>query len=294
MSVSVSVSVGMSVSASVGAGVAAPLTFNGIPPELPPHPFTPFYRAIPQQGDWDKETIADESKWPQKYAEKRWDPQRRAFLYLKDFLCGSDEWSPTNALLYQNMKNATWWRNWETDPGAVRGEINQLYELMKEERDRFLPEIFAQHDNAPVYWASFLGLNRTTHFKTFEAMAVAVVIGEVVGVTHKEFWKRPRPSEISPGLMPPFGPPAHPSFPAGHALTSHLLSHCLNEITKYDRFKIPLDKLARRVAKNRERAGFHYESDSAGGEYLANVVFNLLSGLNRYKDLVVAAKAEWP
>jgi ATP-dependent protease HslVU (ClpYQ) peptidase subunit len=56
-----------------------------------------------------------------------------------------------------------------------------------------------------------------------------------------------------------------------------------------------LKRLARRIARNREIAGLHYESDSQAGETLAKNTFNALqrSQLVRLSRAVEAAQKEW-
>ena len=128
---------------------------------------------------------------------------------------------------------------------------------------------------------------------------------------YKADFKRVRPSVIAPGLVPPFGPPRHPSFPSGHSFLGHFIALLLLEIPqiawrygeptiqgnppktekpliqpalsdvmqtpqKYC-FTGPLLWLGDRLAKNRERAGVHYRSDSLGSRWLAGAIWALLT-----------------
>ena len=55
--------------------------------------------------------------------------------------------------------------------------------------------------------------------------------------------------------------------------------------------------LADRIARNRELAGLHYESDSKGGAELAKVLFGVLtnsaSPIKLFDEAVAGAVAEW-
>jgi len=155
----------------------------------------------------------------------------------------------------------------------------------------------AQHDSAPAYWASMLGLDRHTKFWTLVLLNVALRVGELAVMHFKWVFRRPRASALCPGLCPPFGPPAHPAFPSGHATQAWLMTFCLKEVLaspRYDSHRDALEWLSGRVAFNRERGGFHYASDSKGGKYLADECLKLLKPGTNFTTLVNAAKAEWP
>src|SRR5207244_5283216 len=95
-------------------------------------------------------------------------------------------------------------------------------------------------------------------------LSFASRVGELVAMDSKLTYKRARPSQIAPGLMPPFGPPAHPAFPSGHATQSYLIAHCLAVVTRqgwpaaFEGFNLPesayreqLFWLAHRLSINR-------------------------------------------
>jgi hypothetical protein len=139
-------------------------------------------------------------------------------------------------------------------------------------------------------------------------------------MNYKEYFRRVRASTICPGLVPPFGPPRHPSFPSGHSFLGHFIGLLLLEIpelaatfgeiipaiippgppvlspppgtappprgkadinnvmsTAAYPFNGPLMWLADRLAKNRERAGLHYPSDSAASQWLAGAIWAVLT-----------------
>jgi membrane-associated phospholipid phosphatase len=187
---------------------------------------------------------------------------------------------------------------------------NNLLNLMRNERGIYLDEIFAQADFASLYWYNLLGFSRADKPWTARLIDIAVQIGLMAVSHYKEGYKRARPSEICPGLFPPFGPPGHASFPSGHATQAYLISLCLHEIpgisTRYPHNPPPaypgqLMWLAERVATNRERAGLHYPSDSAAGKFLAEKILNILKAdianaapkCKRFKEALSKAKNEW-
>jgi hypothetical protein len=142
----------------------------------------------------------------------------------------------------------------------------------------------------------------------------------------KSEFKRVRPSLLCPGLVPPFGPPMHPAFPSGHSLLGHFIALLLLEIPAIaDRFGVfkpanpgkgqkptkgdlddeseiasPLFWLAQRLAKNRERLGVHYASDSMGSRHLAQGLWNAMLSKDEktissptLEMVIRKARAEW-
>ncbi len=155
--------------------------------------------------------------------------------------------------------------------------------LMQDDRDRYLPEILPQADGVLFYYMSLIDMIPTTKPRTRALMAFALQAGDFVAMHFKREYKRVRPSALCPGLLVPFGPPRHASFPSGHSTQAHLLSYVLLQIPVLkERFgqgvKSELVWLARRIAINRERAGLHYRSDSTAGMHLALGVIQGLMG----------------
>jgi membrane-associated phospholipid phosphatase len=132
----------------------------------------------------------------------------------------------------------------------------------------------------------------------------------------KNQYKRVRPAQLFPGLLPPIATPGHASFPSGHATQARLVFRCLLSVlptapfagtgtgtaSLARMFGFAGEQLAQRIARNREIAGLHYPSDSRGGQLLADKLFdNILkpaaapssSAMPVYKGLVAAAKKEW-
>jgi hypothetical protein len=168
-----------------------------------------------------------------------------------------------------------------------------------------------------------------------------MALGNIVYMFYKQKFKRVRPSVLCAGLIPAFGPPEHPAFPSGHSFLGHLISLMLLEIPALrqrfglfekfdgtpggavdpnpqspttstvpvnplhgrDEIKSPMLWLSQRLAKNRERLGVHYSSDSSGSRHLAGAVWRALFHEMDHSlriecptltDVLANAKAEWP
>ena len=108
---------------------------------------------------------------------------------------------------------------------------------------------------------------------------------------------RPRPSHISPALLPPIEVPGHASYPSGHSTQAHLFAHCGKAMLPQEPgVGVVVDALAARIARNREIAGLHYESDSMAGAYLAGAIFKILNDQTKmpsFETAMAHAKAEW-
>ena len=152
-------------------------------------------------------------------------------------------------------------------------------------------------------------------FRSIELINCGLAMGNMFYMFYKEVFRRVRPSTIAPGLVPPYGPPRHPAFPSGHSFAGHFCALLLLEIKELevlygeydhvtgqrikpplatvldgqghvsvpgvmstDPFKGPLLWLADRMAKNRERAGLHYPSDSLASRWMAGAIWKLLLG----------------
>lgn len=252
-----------------------------MPAELAPKPWVLDYTpdgsgnpALPQQIVADADLTSD-------YPAELWDPPLLATMAATEFAGQYANWSEIDTDL-TNAADPLWKRAmlWRTglDPVAeIKSELNHLLALMADDRDRYAPEILAQADAAPLYWFQLLNLGGGEKPFTMALISYAQRVGEMVALDYKRWYQRPRPSALCPGLLVPFGPPRHPAFPSGHALTAHLTTGLLLRIDKLQHYKgEALLWLARRVATNRERAGLHYPSDSLAGERLATEVIERL------------------
>src|ERR1051326_9439922 len=100
-------------------------------------------------------------------------------------------------------------------PG-VTAELNDLAKLV-EYRPEVMAEALAQSSDMVGYWAGLLMFNRYSHPWTFRMARTAIMVGEFVVMNLKYRFHRPRPSQLSPALMPPITVPGHASYPSGHA-----------------------------------------------------------------------------
>jgi hypothetical protein len=231
------------------------------------------------------------------YPQSLWDPALVAGLAATEFASKMATWQNFDSVLTPAELN------WSSTTPTIRepfikGELDYLLALMADDRDRYMPEITAQADSAPVYWYQLLDLGAGERPAANALLNFAQRVGEIAALYFKKKYARVRPSTLCPGLLVPFGPPRHPAFPSGHSLTGHLTTYLLLEIPEINAgLSTELSWLADRVAKNRERAGLHYPSDSAAGQKLAQaIVSGLVEGgtieCSTYTAIRKAAKAE--
>jgi hypothetical protein len=85
--------------------------------------------------------------------------------------------------------------------------------------------------------------------------------------------------------MPPIAVPGHAAYPSGHATEAYLMAKCLEKVMPVaastpvdpnDPETTALQRMAQRIARNREVLGVHYPSDSAAGKKLAEDTFAIL------------------
>jgi membrane-associated phospholipid phosphatase len=265
-------------------GMGMGMGFGATPPELGFRPLTLQYELGPNCPPSFPVDMLPSSKWKDRVGP--WDPDVLSLLYL-------DEFMQTN---WRNIGLPGRLFGWQPNkPGFekfVKSEIVHLQQLMQIDRERYLGEIVVQHDGAPAYWVSLLAVNGHQHSRTLVVMNLAVRIGQVVAAYYKKKYRRPRPSYVCPGLLPPFGPPAHASFPSGHSLQSWLMSLFLEKAVPA--YKKELYWLAERVAFNRERAGVHYPSDTEAGKALAEACLELIKAdCRNIRKLFAEAADEW-
>jgi hypothetical protein len=303
----------------------APTQLRSVPVDLPPHPLTLDFTPLPGHPQWPLEELppalwdAGAAGW--QFNQALWDTALYALQLLQDFVSvdwaaaapngvGSD-WKdiipfPPPAETPANDPYLGWYHDRPNHLNFIRRDLEELRNLMENDRQRYLAEIVAQADSAVVYFLTMLGITRSSRPNTFRLIHAALRIGEYVGMYVKNEYLRVRPSVLAPGLQPPFGPPGHPSFPNNHCLQSFLVAHCLESATPKNAtgisiYHYQLNWLAERIAVNRERAGLHYPSDTAGGRFLARHLFDEFlakwpqpGGVkSRFTLLMAAAQGEW-
>ena len=141
----------------------------------------------------------------------------------------------------------------------------------------------AQRDSVVAYWRGLLMFNAASHPWTCDLLQIALRVGQFQAMHYKNEFGRPRPSQLSPALMPAIDPPGHASYPSGHATEAYLMALCLAEVMPVavstpvaGADSSALQRIAQRIARNREVIGVHYPSDSAAGKLLAEQSFRLL------------------
>ncbi|MDR7269383.1 membrane-associated phospholipid phosphatase [Pelomonas saccharophila] len=214
---------------------------------------------------------------------------------------------------------------------AISRELDELADLMRDDRMRYVEELAVQSSQAAPYFVHLMNFNPATKPWTMELMNCAAAMGNLVKMQYKSHYKRVRPSTLCPGLTPPWGPAQHPAFPSGHSTVAHLTALLLLSVEGIaDRFGLfekenkavrgpnivdfdvpygqdqrsPLLWLAWRIARGRERLGVHYPSDSAAGRYLAAHVWDMClnhtagtaDAINvpALQTVLTRARAEWP
>jgi len=199
--------------------------------------------------------------------------------------------------------------------GADEAELKALIRLAEDERADALGEIIAQHDGFMSYFMTVMFISPRTHPKTCLLLHIGSLLGCYVSMHFKGLYQRRRPSQRVPGLLPPIPVPGHPAFPSGHSTQAHLMARCVKAVLpaymRDDLGKV-IDELADRIARNREIAGLHFETDTRGGEDLAQSAFAILASdalplsvpqsipptpqsatLRRFAKIVADAKGEW-
>jgi PAP2 superfamily len=210
-----------------------------------------------------------------------WDADLHAYMYLDDFLRAfTGNWRPAYAAAARS--GGTNIPPGEMNRQQLGSEVVHILELALEREDRFA-EIIDQDDadGAINYWLGMLKIDPARHPATNLMVHVGRRIGEHVAMCLKGDFRSPRPSQLCPAITPMIDPPATPSFPAGHAVQSYLISyllgyslgnlplHYLPASPFFANATGPLFDLAARVSENRIVAGVHYPVDINAGKAVA-------------------------
>lgn len=229
--------------------------------------------------------VADQLTSRTRFGERNWAAKWSAWRVLADF--GRIDWQ---AQIHVPRPE-------EIASKPLKEEIKDLQTMALDERPDALGEIVAQKDEFISYFMTLMGGNPTTHSASFLVFNIANLVATLVVMHFKGILDRPRPSHISPALLPPLEVPGHASYPSGHATQAHLFARCAKEmLPQPSGVDVALDALAARIARNREIAGLHYKSDSTAGEHLAGAVFQILNGpamVQTFGPAMERAKSEW-
>jgi membrane-associated phospholipid phosphatase len=250
------------------------------------------------------------------FPARNWSADWYSWLALNDF--AGAPWqtiiNPTNPLNPTNpppgFVGQWFWPTWVPFPapadwsvlntGAnVPSEISQLVIAASNERADALAEILSQSDEFISYFLNMMTARPGAYPGTTRVLGVASLVGTFIAMYFKNLYKRPRPSQLCPALLPPIEIPGHASFPSGHSTQAHLMALCMNDVfnglPQQNTMVDDLWTLADCIARNREIAGLHYPSDSAAGAALAYWIHSLLNGAGQthYQQAVTDAKGEW-
>jgi hypothetical protein len=224
------------------------------------------------------------------FPQSSWDPDHFATVVLAEFIKGGG-WD--TMLAAANVPAQA----------VIDDELLELAQLVYY-RPSVLAEAMAQDRAILPYFSGILDFNLRSRPATVYLCAVALRVGSFQAMHYKYTFDRPRPSRLSPQLIPPFGPPGHPSFPSGHATQARLVALCLEQvmpaaIIPVDNQNVPqpedgpLRRMAARIARNREVVGLHYRSDTVAGNALADETFAKLVVVQEVVDLITVARTEW-
>lgn len=263
-----------SVDADADADASAVRTRGG---EGDIRPLGPRVDWPPKAECWDPNDLRlPVTKFPRHY----WDDWRYGFVVIEEFTRTTD-WQnkiqigrPTEKEIDDGIKLIL--RQTQT-PGGIRNGM--------------MAEIIAQRSQATRYWRAMLMFNSRSHPWTYALMQVSHHVARYLAMYYKAKFQVPRPSQVSPAILPWIDPPPHASYPSGHALEGMLISLVLAEVVPEARR--PLLSLAKRVGRNRERAGLHYHFDTDAGFKVAEQALPLLMTCESYTEIVAGAKAEW-
>ena len=160
----------------------------------------------------------------------------------------------------------------------------------------FGAEIVDQSASFHHYFYNVLSLHPITHPATTRLISIAIRVSGIVGMQWKLKFKRARPVQVWPGLLPLIPTPPHPSYPSNHATQAMtaalLLMDALDEKDPNSGIGKYLINLAKRIAINREKAGVHFRSDSDAGFALAEIITTALAGSNTVRKLTTSCAEE--
>jgi acid phosphatase (class A) len=217
-----------------------------------------------------------------RFPDAAWDPALRAQVVLADF--GACAWKDTVPGDFPAEHSA-----------ETRAEIEVLLQ-MRALRPARLPEIVMQASNIQLYWHDMLMVGLHGRPNTSTVIEIAMAVGHMVGMYWKFHFKRARPVQVFPALMPVVMTPSHPSYPSNHSFQSHLIAHALGSAFTGDAhhpMRAMLFALAARIGRNREIAGVHFPSDTDLGKKLAVEIFGHLERLPSFQAIRDGAKQEW-
>jgi membrane-associated phospholipid phosphatase len=227
-----------------------------------------------------------------------WDPDLQSYMYLQDFLDARPDWlSEFKKITLDNGVPSQ-----QMDQDRLDSEIRAVLDLAPEREERFM-EVMDQDDadGAVNYWLGMMQVSPARHPATYLMLRVGRRIGEHVVMCLKGYFRSPRPSQLSPAMVPMIDPPSTPSFPAGHAVQAYLMSYLLayslrnipqQKLSDVDTAEGPLFDLAYRVSENRIVAGVHFPTDIEAGRAVGIAAFRALKKVSSIWDDTVGLRAK--
>jgi acid phosphatase (class A) len=242
---------------------------------------------------------AEAAKFAPRYARPIYADQERKIELVSENAIMPLTWHPV--FLAQAVLAEFCAQDWQPHLASVLGahpatqrevdaELKALVYLSMAERPRRLPEIISQAGDIRPYFNSLLGGSMVGKAASAALIETGLAVGMVVAMHFKYIVNRARPWQIYPPLLPPVATPAHPSYPNGHSLQSHIIAHSL--ALANSALEAPALAMAGRIAENREVAGLHFRSDTEAGKRLATKVMDLLVGLPRFREIRFRATNE--
>ena len=241
-----------------------------------------------------------------RFPNRNWSAEWYSWLALTDFArTGWSAIDPTGQPTWPNWVPLVPPADWTVlnQGQQVQDEIDDLVTAAANERADSLSEILSQSNEFISYFLNLMTARPGAYPHTTQVLGIASLVGTFVAMYFKGAYRRPRPSQLCPALLPPIEVPGHASFPSGHSTQAHLMALCMNDVLQglpqQNTMVDDLWTLADRIARNREIAGLHYASDSAAGVAFARTILPLLNtplpGGNptRYQQAVANAKGEW-
>jgi hypothetical protein len=275
--------------------------FGGTPLDLPPYmegalpgwrelsaPSEKAMPVFPNDGIHPTGTVVGPVA-PPSFPDRGWDPFILAGTIATDFARAAD-WT-------------------KLDPGAPPSDITSdqtgldahqtwFGGLSSSAKAEFVAELDAQRFGTEAYFSKLLACSREFRPVTHLFVILGIQLGGMVSAQFKIQYKRPRPGEALPNLRPLLPTPRHPAYPSGHAMQSYLIAAMIGGAVP--KLVPGLNRLAHRMAINRERAGVHYPSDTVASLGTVPKILAEAAKMDgtktqwNFADLQAQLKAEWP
>ncbi len=250
------------------------------------------YPTIPTNGmpvpDFDPQNMTGAKQFP----PKAWGADFVSLLALIEF---TGYQHPATKQVWQDLVIYNIGPPPAKDGVDMENAIKELISLQRNERTTLMPEILAQSGDFQMYFCAQLGIYPSSHPNSYQLLKISARIGELVMVYLKRKWasESVRPSHKYPRLTPPLPVPPHASYPSGHAMISHILALTAKDLVPM--LGSTAEELARRIARNRQVAGLHFQWDTNAGEQAAANVHRILQDLRSYKKYLknAADEDEW-